>query len=151
MIVPTIDPTTTDGDLRVEGDYSGGALYIGLRYKSTYSPSEVVIDEGTDDRPRPILSGHILLKRWRVLYKDTIDFVVQVTFGDDIDSYTYNFSHYDVGDLPSLLVPGEGEYAFPVGARSEHAQIAFTSESVGPFGITAMEWEGRFFSRARRG
>jgi hypothetical protein len=151
VIVPTIDPLTTNGFLRVEGDYSDGALCVGLRYTSSWSPSEVVLDEGSDDRPRPILGGHIILKRWRVLYKDSVDFDVVVSFKDDTDSYTYRFTHYEVGDLPSLLVPGDGEYAFPVGARTEHAQIAFTSESVGPFTLTAMEWEGRFFSRARRG
>jgi hypothetical protein len=151
VIVPTIDPTTTDGFLRVEGDYSDGALCVGLRYKSTYTPSEVVLDEGSDENPRPMLSGNLIIKRWRVLYKDTIDFTVVVSYTDGDDTYTYNLSHYDVGDLPDLLTPGSGEYAFPVGGRSEHAQIAFTSESVGPFTLTAMEWEGRIFSRAKRG
>ncbi|MHC4506551.1 MAG: phage nozzle protein, partial [Planctomycetota bacterium] len=150
VIVPTVDATTTNGSLRFEGDLTGGSYILGMRYRSKYQVSEVVIDEGSDERPRPLLSGHILLKRWRVLYKDTMDFDVEVTFTDGTDIYTYSFSQDQVGDIDAEPLPVSGEYAFPVGARSEHAEITFTSESPGPFTFTAMEWEARLFSRARR-
>lgn len=139
--------------VRVTGDLSAAALFIGRRYQSLYRFSPFILREpaGTGGASS-IGEGRLQILYLAIFYEESGGFEVAVT-PKARATYRYPFTGKVLGAASNAVgaAPLEsGRYKLPVYARNTEVTIELQADGHLPARFVAAEWEGRWVMRSER-
>jgi hypothetical protein len=135
-IITTTRPSATT--VRATGDYTLDTSRAGILYSTQHALSTLYLrNRNTGEADT---RGRLQLRWLRVHYVDTSALVVTVSAPGTVDrSYSATFTYPRSG---SLLVPLQG--------RNEDLSIVIRADAAGAEAISALDWEGTYYTRAAR-
>lgn len=142
----------TDGVLRIDGDYSGQRLTVGLcpAHKVVFSP---VMLKTVDERgTRSDTEGILYIRNFWVNYVDCGYFKVTVEHFNK-ETYEYEMTARILGSGNNKLgsLPFEtGKFKFPVQSLNTECRITIESPYPVPFCIIGAGWEGNYYRRSQK-
>jgi hypothetical protein len=139
------------GEVSLEGDFSAGECFFGVRFTYHYRVSQIFVPAGGEGKSRTVLTdGRLQLRNVFFNFTDTGTFTVTVTpRGLTPSVYKYGPTlglNLQVG-VPLIT---EGRFRVPVRARNSEVSIDITSDSHFPCSILSFDWEGEFTLRSRK-
>lgn len=135
----------TDSTIRVTGDYSAGAAYVGRSFTSSYTVSRQYIREGGEGS-KAIITGVLQLHRMLMVYTNSGTFKATVSTPGNESDYEYEKTP-TLGSSSYLIgsnVVDSGEFSFPVQARSDKATVTFINDGYTESYWQSLEWIGSF-------
>ena len=158
----TADIPTTDGTYTFDTDTNNIAtatstnteqrtpIFIGLKYKMSYTFSEMMFKAASGQNKTPSKSSKLMLKNGTVFYNDTASFQVKVT-PKQRDTQTSDFSPTIIGSSTiGQLTLEDGSFRFPVFSSSEDATITIENDSALPSNFQSAEFEAFIHTRSSR-
>lgn len=127
----------------------GGAVYVGLKYTSSYAPSMPVIKDSQD---RVITTDRLTLTRLLLTFKDTGNFNVSVNhphYADTLQMFTgrvIGASANVVGQQPI----SSGIFRASVRRNTTDCTVLIYTDRYLPMTFTSIEWKGQYTRRGRR-
>lgn len=112
-------------------DLSGMMIYVGYRYGSVYTPSTVFI---RDQNGAARKKGRLMLWLMRFFFEDSSDVEVEV----------------EVAGKPTRTKTldqdaATGSIEIPVRGKNSDSTVTLSTSELGPFNLSAIEWEGESF------
>lgn len=105
-----------------------------------------------DAKNKAILSGRLAITKKIVAFKDSIGFVSNLNYRNQVVSEV-EFNGRILGD-PNNVIGIEpistGQYTIPVGRETRQYELTISARRWYPLTITAIEWTGQFFNRVQR-
>jgi hypothetical protein len=147
--VPQITGTTST-TVAVLGDWSTTAMWFGQKYLSKARPSTIYVRKPTASGGTVIDEvSRLQLKRGYLNYNNSGYFKVSVT-PEGRSTSDYIFTGRLVGDLNELGVValGSGRFSFAVLSKNDRVILEISSDTIQPFRLTSMEWEGEYYKRS---
>jgi hypothetical protein len=147
--VPQIIDSDADS-IEVLGDWSTETMWFGRSYLSRWQPSTIYVRKPTASGGTVIDEvSRLQLKRGYLNYSDSGYFNVSVT-PEGRDSSSYIFTGRLVGDLNELgeVALGSGRFSFAILSKNDRVILEISSETIQPFRLTSMEWEGEYTKRS---
>jgi hypothetical protein len=158
QIINIISQTATggaggNGTLVVRGDLTAAKFWVGESYQMLYEFSTPYLKEEPPGGGMAMVAGPKLqLRTWTMIFDQSSTFQLNIT-PRNRDTYSYPYTGIEVGDQQVPLgTPGirTGKFRVPVMTQNIDAGITITSTSPLPCRLQSAEWEGWYFSRARR-
>lgn len=146
-LIQTTHPTSTT--VVANGDYSGGACFVGKPYTMRYRFSQLFI-KGQDKQA--VLNGKLQLRTMGVSYTDSAFFKAEVT-PLQRDKSTHTFTGTLLGTASATLGRiniSSGVFRFPIITSNEGVSIELVNDSPLPSVFQSATWEGFFIQRAGR-
>jgi hypothetical protein len=142
-----------NGTLVVRGDLTAAKFWVGESYQMLYEFSTPYLKEEPPGGGMAMVAGPKLqLRTWTMIFDQSSTFSLNVT-PRNRDTYNYPYTGIEVGDQQVQLgSPGirTGKFRVPVMTQNIDAGITITSTSPLPCRMQSAEWEGWYYSRARR-
>lgn len=146
-------PQITDSnasDVTVLGDYSAEAMWFGQKFTSRFRPSTIFVRKPTASGGTVIDEvSRLQLRRGYLNYSNSGYLKVSVTpEGRSVSDYI--FTGRLVGDLNLLgaVALGSGRFSFAILSKNDRVILEISSDTIQPFRLTSMEWEGGYTKRS---
>lgn len=148
-VIPYTRQTGGSWAITMLGDWTGGTLFMGVRYESRLTFSELFM---RDQANNAIQQGRLQVKHMTVNFQDAATFRAEVATPGR-DTAVYRWTGMQLGIIGSLVgtpVFRSDSFTFPVASESSRATISLVNDS--PYSCTwySAEWEGFFTTRSRR-
>lgn len=140
----------SDADsLSVLGDYSEATVWIGQKYTSRARTSTIYVRKQTLTGGMTIdEAGRLQLLRGYLNYANTGYFKVSVT-PEGRDTSDSIFTGQVVGDVElGIISLQSGRFSFGILSKNDRVIIEISSDSILPFSLSSMEWEGNYVKRS---
>jgi hypothetical protein len=148
-------PSTTT--VAATGDHSGSTCLLGLEYEMNYRFSTQYMREGTGmatsvGEKMAVATGRLQMRRWRVTYRDTGFFNVEVNpTGRDLKTYEFTSMRVNLPTAkPDRVSLESGTFSFPVIARNTEVTVDIKSTSYLPAQFIQAEWEANYSVHSKR-
>lgn len=128
-------------------DMQGGAVLIGVKFRSSVTPTRPYMRDNSD---RPIGTSDLILNEMLINYTSSGDFNVDVTADY---SYTERNSGRVLGQQSATIgefLLTDGQFPVAIRAANDKSQIQVYSDSPYPFTVSDIEWTGQFYKRGTR-
>lgn len=141
-----IEEQTSPGNVQLRRDFSGEVL-LGVSYLSLVKPTAPFVK---DDKGNPISTATLKLGRYFIHHNESGPFDCTVK-RKVADAWTSRFSGRIVGDTDLTQAPvSTGVHAVPIRERNDRVEVTISTDSPYPMNIQEIEWDGRYYARARR-
>ena len=147
--VPQIVDSDVDS-IEVLGDWSAEPMWFGRSYFSRWQPSTIYVRKQTASGGTVIDEvSRLQLRRGYLNYNNSGYFKVSVT-PEGRSTSDYIFTGRLVGDLNELgeVALGSGRFSFAVLSKNDRVILEISSDTIQPFRLTSMEWEGEYYKRS---
>jgi len=142
---------TVASTITVIGDYSAYPVYIGREFTSLYEYSQFLLRGGAGESAKGArVGGRTQLRRARLVFKDTGTFDVVLLSSEDSDEYRDTFTSQFFGQaIYGATGLDEGVFDFALMGDSRNVRVQLEADTFLPAGFSSLEWEARYFQRAR--
>lgn len=147
-------PITVSGNrYTVPYEYLGQALYVGIRFTSSYVFSPFIYRRTLPNGGTvPELNGRCQVSDLTLFYDASAFFKVVVSpVARDPLTYTYEGRAVsDVTHLMDALPQDTGRFCVPIMSRGDRVEVSIITDSWSPLAITSAEWRGTFNANNRQ-
>lgn len=149
LLTSTSRPSSTT--IKVSGNYSAGAAYLGRKYLQTYEFSEQFMKENRNGNEVSIIGGRLQLRTFSVRYADSGYFELRIKPGGR-DESVYKFTGKVLGSntVAGQATLASGTFRRPVMAQSSKVEIKLVNDSPMPSRFLSADWEGQFVMHSGR-
>ncbi|OAM52924.1 hypothetical protein A7981_05685 [Methylovorus sp. MM2] len=146
-LIPSTQPTATT--VEANGDHTSGKVLIGRPYTKRYRFSEQYLK---DSNNAAVLMGRLQMRSMKVSYSNSGYFRAEVT-PKAREKNTYSWTGKRIGNVGFILGQTnieDGEFTFPIKARSSEVTIDLVNDSHLPSFFNSAEWAATFTSNTSR-
>jgi len=150
-VLATMEETTSS--LKVSGDQTSTALWVGQKYTQRYRfGTPTMKEQAKGGGVSSVDAGRLQLRNWSIKYEDSGFFEAHVT-PLMRDTFVYTYTGRILGQGQNILGStsiSSGTYSFPVMSRNDRVVVELVNDTFLPATFISAEWEGQYTSRSQR-
>lgn len=143
----------TQAQVVVSGNVSHNDVWVGIPYKMKYQFSQPYLKQSDGNRPVAISSGRFQVRNMNLVYDNSSNFTVYVSYKFGGNQYSYPWSGNILGTgqavIGNVLVEA-GSFKIPVYGRNSEIYISIENFSHLPSNFLSAEIEASYDSRSKR-
>ena len=143
----------TSAQIVVEGNINHTSVWVGIPYKMKYQFSQPYLKQSDGSRPVTVVSGRFQVRNMNLVYDNSSNFIVYVTYKFGGNQYSYPWSGNILGTGQAVIgnVSVEaGSFKIPVYGKNSEIYVTIENFSHLPSNFLSAEIEASYDSRSRR-
>lgn len=137
----------------VPGNVSAASVWVGIPYSMKYRFSQPYLKQSDGSRPVAIASGRFQVRNMNLVYDNSSNFIVNVSYRFGGAQYSYPWSGNILGTGQAIIgdVPVEaGSVKIPIYGKNNEIYVDIENNSHLPSNFLSAEIEASYDSRSRR-